>query len=126
MRLNREIAMNKSPVEKRKHPRLDTSTDGDWKIKVFGLKGRPLEGRILNLSISGVAFSSHWKSVAKTVKRFTTKVEISIPGGAKVNANTNLVRVWPSPENDECVCVLELTEMDKMHTSRLQNFIPFN
>ncbi len=118
--------MDRRMIEKRRHPRIDTSADDGWKIKVFGLKGRPLEGQILNLSLSGVAFLSHWKSVAKTVKRFTTKVEIRTPSGAKVNANTNLVRVWPNVENDECVCVLELTEMNRLHTTRLQHLIPRN
>lgn len=118
--------MNRRVVEKRRYPRLDTSDDDNWKIKVFGLKGRPLEGQILNLSLGGVAFRSHWRHVAKTVKRFTTRVEIRTPDGRKVNANTSLVRVWPSPENDECICVLELTEMNKVHTSRLRHFIPYN
>ncbi|MFQ5649003.1 MAG: hypothetical protein ACE5IY_03595 [bacterium] len=118
--------MNYHLVEKRKHPRLDTSANDNWKIKVFGLKGRPLEGQILNLSLGGVAFRGHWRNVAKAVKRFTTKVEIQTPDGYKVNANTNLVRVWPSPENDQCVCVLELTEMNKTNTSRLLHFIPYN
>lgn len=118
--------MSQRIVEKRRYPRLDTSTDQEWKIKVFGLKGRPLEGQILNLSMTGVAFRSHWRNVAKTVKRFTTKVEILTPGGQVVNANTNLVRILPSPENDQCVCVLELTEMNKKNTVRLQNHIPYN
>lgn len=118
--------MNRSSIEKRRHPRLDTSRDNQWKIKVFGLKGRPLEGKIVNLSLGGVAFISHWKNVAKTVKRFTTKVEIQMPDGMSVDANTTLLRVWPSPKAEECMCVLELTEMNKRNTSKLQHFIPYN
>src|SRR3990172_6424724 len=78
-------------IEKRKYPRLDTS-QADWKIRVYGVKGRPLEGQILNLSLGGVAFIGHRKKIAKTVKRFTTKVEIQLPNGTKVNAK--LTEVW--------------------------------
>ena|SRR3990172_9486228 len=110
-------------IEKRKYPRLDTS-QADWKIRVYGVKGRPLEGQILNLSLGGVAFIGHWKKIAKTVKRFTTKVEIQLPNGTKVNANSSLVRIWPNLENDTCVCVLQLTEMNKRSVKFLKNLIP--
>lgn len=109
-------------VEKRKYPRLDTSNDSEWRIRVFGLQGRPFEGRIVNLSLGGVAFVSHWKNVARTVKRFTTKVEIRTPDGTKVDANTTLLRIWPRSREDECICVLELTEMNKASTSRLKDY----
>jgi|GEM_PF-1989587 len=107
-------------LEKRRHPRLDTSRDLLWKIKVFGLKGRPLEGQIVNVSMGGVAFVGHWKYVAKTVKRFTTRVEIHMPDGHKIDANTNLVRIRPRTQDDRCVCVLELTDLDNQNTSRLR------
>ncbi len=108
-------------VEKRRHPRLDTSANGLWKIKVFGLKGRPLEGQVVNVSLGGVAFVGHWKNVAKTVKRFTTRVEIQLPDGSRIDANTNLVRIRPQNKDDRCVCVLELTDLDKQDSTRLQD-----
>ena len=115
--------MRQSTSEKRRYPRLDTSNDKSWKIRVFGMKGRPIEGKILNLSLGGVAFLSHWRDAAKTVKRFTTKVEISLPGGKTVNANSSFVRILPSCYDDECLCVLTLNEMSKNHSSKLQNFL---
>ena len=111
-------------VEKRKYPRLDTSENDDWRIRVFGLKGRPLEGQIVNLSLGGVAFVGRSKYVAKTVKRFTTRVEIQMPGGASVDADTTLLRVWPLPQDDKCVCVLRLTNIDKANVRTLKSFIP--
>lgn len=115
--------MNSFGVEKRKYPRIDTSRDRHWKIKVFGVKGRPLEGQILNLSLGGVAFVSHWRSIARAVKRFTPKVEIQLPGGASVDATTTLVRVEPKPTSDDCICVLRLTDMNNKSSSRLARVI---
>ncbi len=115
--------MSEFSLEKRRHPRFDTSNSGVWKIKVYGMKGRPLEGEIVNLSMGGVAFLGHWKNVAKAVKRFTTRVEIHTPAGDTIDANTNLVRIRPRPQGDQCVCVFELTDMSHHSTSRLQKVI---
>lgn len=111
-------------IEKRKFPRIDTSSDALWKIRVFGVQGRPLEGKILNLSLGGVAFVSDWQGIAKAVKRFTTKVEIQLPDGFSVDANTTLVRVCPQPRSDDCVCVLALSGMNQKNASRIAGFIP--
>lgn len=116
--------MEQTKTDKRKYPRIDTSDDKHWRIRVFGMQGKPLEGRIINLSLGGVAFVSHWKHVAKAVKRFTTKVEIQLPDGVLINASTSLVRIRPQPQSDECVCVLALTGMNRTSTSRIKNFIP--
>ncbi len=110
-------------IEKRKYPRIDTSHDHQWKIKVFGVKGKPLEGQIINLSLGGVAFVGHWKSIARTVKRFTPKVEIQLPNGVCVDAITTLVRIKPNPTGDDCICVLELTDINSKNSSRLERFI---
>lgn len=118
--------MEKSPAEKRRYPRIDTSRDNLCRIKVFGVKGRPLEGQILNLSLGGVAFISHWKNIAKAVKRFTTKVRIHLPSGVYVDANTTLRRVKPGSADEHCICVYELTDMNKANTARLRRFIPRN
>lgn len=116
--------MEETSADKRRYPRIDTSKNGEWKIRVFGVQGRPLEGRIINLSLGGVAFVSHWKHVAKAVKRSNTEVEIQLPDGVLVNASTALVRVRPKPQSDECICVFALTGMNHTSTSRLKNFIP--
>ncbi|MFQ5823734.1 MAG: PilZ domain-containing protein [bacterium] len=115
--------MIKYSFEKRKYPRIDTSHDSQWKIKVFGVKGKPLEGQIINLSLGGVAFVIHWKKVARTVKRFTPKVEIQLPDGVSIDATTTLLRVKPKPTSDECICILQLTEMNNKNSSRLEQFI---
>ncbi|MFQ6113497.1 MAG: PilZ domain-containing protein [bacterium] len=115
--------MKKYRFEKRKYPRIDTSQDCHWKIRVFGVKGRPLEGQILNLSLGGVAFVSHWRSVARAVKRFTPKVEIQLPDGISVDATTTLLRIKPKPTSDDCICVLQLTDMNSKNSSRLEQFI---
>ncbi len=118
--------MSQQTAEKRRHPRIDTSGEEAWRIKIFGLNGKPIEVQILNLSVGGVAFVSHWKDAAKTVKRFTTKVEIRTPSGEKVNANSNFVRILPSLNSDECVCVLQLLDMTTKHVVTLQTSIGLN
>lgn len=118
--------MKYDKLEKRQFPRLDTSSEDTWKIRVFGLKGRPLEGRILNLSLGGVAFIGHWREAARTVKRFTTKVEIQTPDGHKVNANSSLVRILPGRSDDECLCVLKLDDMSNNHSLRLRDQMGLN
>ncbi len=112
------------PVEKRKYPRVDTSQENFCRITVFGLNSRPLEGQILNLSLGGVAFTSHWKNIAMAAKKFATKVRIQLPNGVYVEANTALLRVKPKPADDQCICVYRLTEMSKINTSRLKLFVP--
>jgi hypothetical protein len=67
------------PFEKRKYPRVDTSKEDFCRITVFGLTGRPLEGQILNLSLGGVAFTSHWRNIAMAAKKLATKVRIQLP-----------------------------------------------
>lgn len=116
--------MEQATTDKRKYPRIDTSDDPHWQIRVFGVQGKPLEGRIINLSLGGVAFVCHWKHVAKAIKRFTTRVEIQLPDGVSIDASTTLVRVRPQPQNDECICVLALMGMNRTSTSRIKNFIP--
>ena len=111
-------------VEKREHPRIDTSQENLCRITVFGLTGRPVEGRILNLSLGGVAFESHWKKVAMAAKKIATKVRIQLPNGVFVDANTTLLRVKPRSVDDQCICVYRLTEMNKVNTSRLKHFVP--
>ena len=112
------------PVEKREYPRVDTSQENFCRITVFGLNGRPLEGQILNLSLGGVAFTSHWRNIAMAAKKFATKVRIQLPNGVYVEANTALLRVKPQPADDQCICVYRLTEMSKINTSRLKHFVP--
>jgi len=116
--------MEQVKTDKRKYPRIDTSKNKQWRIRVFGVPGKPVEGRIINLSLGGVAFVCHWKHVAKAIKRFTTTVEIQLPDGVLINASTTLVRIKPQPQSDECVCVLALTGIDRSNTSRIKNFIP--
>ena len=112
------------PVEKRKYPRVDTSKENLCRITVFGLTGRPLEGQILNLSLGGVAFVSHWRNVAMAAKKLSTRVRIQLPNGVSVEANTALLRVKPQPADDQCICVYKLTDMSKINTSRLKHFVP--
>ena len=111
-------------AEKRKHPRIDTSQESNYRITVFGLTGGPLEGQILNLSLGGVAFVSHWQKIAMAVKKLDTKVRIQLPNGVFVDANTTLLRVKPRPVDDQCICVYKLSEMSKINISILKNFIP--
>ncbi|NIR52224.1 PilZ domain-containing protein [candidate division KSB1 bacterium] len=110
-------------VEKRKYPRMDMKGENGCYIKVFGVKGKPVTGRVLNLSLGGVAFISHYKNIAKAVKRFTTKVEIQLPNGKSVEAITSLQRIRPTSEGDDCLCVLELIEINNKSSSRLENYI---
>ncbi len=114
----------KNPLEKRKYPRVDTSQETLCRITVFGLTGRPVEGQILNLSLGGVAFVSHWQKIAMAAKKLATKVRIQLPNGVFVDADTTLLRVKPRPVDDQCLCVYELTEMSKINSSRLKHFIP--
>ena len=111
-------------AEKRKHPRIDTSQESNYRITVFGLSGQPVEGQILNLSLGGVAFISHWQKIAMAVKKLATKVRIQLPNGVLVDANTMLLRVKPKPVDDQCICVYRLTEMNKINSSRLKHFVP--
>ena len=113
----------KNPLEKRKYPRVDTSQENLCRITVFGLSGRPVEGQILNLSLGGVAFISHWQKIAMAAKKLATKVRIQLPNGVFVDANTTLLRVKPKPVDDQCICVYKLTEMNKINTSRLKHFV---
>lgn len=109
--------------EKRKSPRLDTSGENLWKIKVYAGQGKPLEGQVINLSLGGVAFISHWRKIARAVKRFSSKVEIQLPNGVSVNATTYLLRIQPKQASDDCVCVLKLIEINGKNYSRLEQFI---
>lgn len=115
--------MNQSWLEKRKHPRIDTSDDNEWKIKVFGVKGKPVEGRIVNLSLGGVAFITDWKKVARAVKRFTPKVEIKLPNGKWVDATSLLVRIQPIQSSNDCLCVFQLTDMTPNNSFRLAKYV---
>ena len=112
------------PSEKRKYPRVDTSQEDFCRITVFGLAGRPVEGQILNLSLGGVAFISHWEKIAMAAKKLATKVRIQLPNGVYVEANTALLRVRPHAMDDQCICVYKLTEMSKINTSKLKHFVP--
>lgn len=114
--------MNRPVIEKRKYPRLDTSNDTRCTIRVYGMKGKPVEGQVLNLSLGGVAFLSDYRVAARTVNRFSTKVEIHLPGGATVKAESSLARILPSPTDDTCVCVLELMGMGRQHSTKLKRY----
>jgi hypothetical protein len=110
-------------LEKRRYPRVDTR-DSDCRIRIFGLKGKPLEEiQVLNLSLGGVAFVTPFSTIMKAIRRVKTKVEIQLPDGGQVDAVTQILRVKPTDENDNCLCVMELTEMNQKSTSRLENFI---
>jgi hypothetical protein len=115
--------MKRDQIEKRRHPRVDTSKDDLWNIRILGFKGKPLTGKIINISLGGVAFVSSYKNVAKAMKKFSRKVKIQLPDGVLVDANTTLLRVRPVPASDDCVCVLKLTEMNGNSSSRLARFI---
>ncbi len=112
--------MHTPPIEKRRYPRLDTSGDERCTIRVYGMKGRPVEGQVLNLSFGGVAFLSDYRTAARTVNRFNTKVEIRLPGGSTVKADSSLARILPNPSDDTCVCVLELMGMGQQHSTKLR------
>lgn len=111
-------------VEKRKYPRVDTSQETFCRIKIFGVNTRPLEGQVINLSLGGVAFISHWKNIAKAAKKFATRVQIQLPNGVNIDANTTLLRVKPQPADEQCICVYKLIEMNKTNASRLEYFVP--
>ncbi|MFQ5676649.1 MAG: PilZ domain-containing protein [bacterium] len=113
-----------TPVEKRKYPRVDTSRDIYCRIKVFGINARPLECQVINLSLGGVAFVSHWQNIAKAAKKIAARVQIQLPNGVNIDANTTLLRVRPRPADEQCICVYELTEMNKANASRLKHFVP--
>lgn len=115
--------MTKAWVEKRKSPRIDTSGDRQWRIKVFGVKGKPLEGQIVNLSLDGVAFISDCSKVVRTVKRFTPKVRIKLPNGGAIDATSTLVRIQPMRASDDCLCVLQLTDMNKNNAFQLAKYV---
>lgn len=119
--------MNLKPnfFEKRKHPRVDTSRANRCNIKVFGVAAKPVIGKVINISLGGVAFTSHYQNIAKTVKRAGVKVEIQLPNGRSVDADTTLLRVRPQPESDDCICVLRLTDLKGQSSSKLQKFISF-
>ncbi|MFQ5637583.1 MAG: PilZ domain-containing protein [bacterium] len=109
--------------EKRKHPRVDVSEKIACNIKIYGLTGKPVVGKVINISLGGVAFLSHYRDIAKAVKRPNPKVEILLPDGRSVDAMTTLLRIRPQPESDDCVCVFRLTELNSTNSTRLQKFI---
>ena len=111
-------------VEKRKYPRIDTSQESHCRISVLGLSGGPVEGQILNLSLGGVAFVSHWQKIAMAAKKLDTNVRMQLPNGVFVDASTTLLRVKPRPVDDQCICVYKLSEMNKINTTILKHFIP--
>jgi len=108
--------------EKRKYPRIDTSKQADCQIRIFGVSGKPLLAQILNISMGGVAFVSSDRNIARAVKKYSTKVKIHLPDGDDIDASTTLLRIRPAPTSDDCLCVLQLTEMNRNHTVRLQKF----
>ncbi len=110
-------------VEKRKFPRIDTRDSESCRIKVYGVPGKPLVGKVVNISLGGVAFVSHYRNIAKAIKKPNTKVEIHLPNGRSVDALTSLLRVRPQSESDDCLCVLKLTEINGKNSSRLARFI---
>ncbi len=110
-------------VEKRRFPRLDTRGLERCRIKVYGVPGKPLIGQVVNISLGGVAFVSHYRNIAKAIKKPNPKVEIQLPNGRSVDAITALVRVLPERETDQCLCVLRLTELKGNNSSRLARFI---
>ena len=103
---------------------MDTSASEDWTIRIYGVRGKPVEGNILNLSLGGVAFEGQWKKVARTIRRFTTKIEIVLPNGKVVEADSTLLRVWPKPQNDNCICAMLFSELNRSSARHLSNFIP--
>lgn len=109
-------------VDKRKYPRIDTSQQAECQIRVFGVSGKPLTGKVINISLGGVAFVSSYKNIARAVKKYSTKVKIHLPDGDDIDANTTLLRIRPAPASDDCLCVLRLTEMNRQHAARLQKF----
>jgi len=111
-------------MEKRKHPRIDTSRDNNWEIRIYNSKGKPQEGRIVNVSVGGVAFESGWESVSKTIRRNSARVEIHMPDGNHVAAYSTFLRVKPRMTGDTCVCVLRLSDMTQRDFSALAHFVP--
>jgi hypothetical protein len=109
--------------EKREYPRLDTSHHRDCEIRVFGVHGKPLVARIMNISLGGVAFVSDYKNIARALKKYSAKVKIHLPDGNNIDANTTLLRVRPVPTSNDCICVMKLTEMNGNHSARLRKFI---
>ena len=112
--------MTHNLVEKRRFPRVDTSKADRCRIRVFGLRGKPLVGRVINLSVGGVAFIGNLPDIVKTVKRYSTRSEIRLPDGASISATTTLVRIKPKPEDDECVCVLAMSELTPQTAKHLE------
>ncbi|RMF59505.1 MAG: hypothetical protein D6743_16245 [Calditrichaeota bacterium] len=115
--------MTRRFIEKRKFPRLDTSNCEAWKIRVFGVRGKPLEGQILNLSLGGVAFVTDWRNVLKTINRFKTRVEIELPDGKHIDAASFFLRAQPKRTGDDCICVLALIGLEGKNSTYLQQFI---
>jgi len=116
--------MQQTEVEKRKFPRLDTSGSDDWIVRVYGVRGKPVEGTILNLSLGGLAFEGKWKRVARTITRDSSKIEILLPNKKVVEADSTLLRVRPKVQNDNCVCVMLFSDLNRSTARQLQNFIP--
>ena len=109
--------------EKREYPRIDTSQRADCRIRVFGVSGKPLMGKVINISLGGVAFVSSYKNIARAVKKYSTKVTIRLADGHDIDARTTLLRVRPAPASDDCLCVMRIIEMNGNHTARLKKFI---
>ena len=117
--------MQRLYVEKRKSPRLDTSGRSSFRIVIYSVKGKPVEdNQIVNLSLGGVAFRGSFRNIVQSLKRITTHVEIKLPNGLTLPAETTLLRIKPIRHQDDCLCVFQLTDMSKKSSSRLARFIP--
>ncbi len=114
---------NKLWYEKRKYPRINTSNQGNWKITVRGFKGKPLEGKIINLSMGGVAFVSHWRDIARALERLFTEAEIHSPDGSSISASISLIRIQPKQSSDDCICALKLEELNDKSSMTLERLV---
>ncbi len=114
--------MQKRLTEKRRNPRIDTSEERNWEIRIQRAKGKPLAGKILNLSVGGVAFESEWKNIWKTIKKNSSWVEIHLPNGKYIEAYSTLLRVRPKIASDRCICVLRLSDMTTLDSSHLERY----
>jgi hypothetical protein len=118
--------MAQQTLEKRRYPRIDTSAESRFKIRIFSPKGKQIdECQVVNLSLGGVAFYSFSNIVVGTLYTLRTRVEIVLPNGARVPARAALRRVKPEVCGDTCLCVFELREISNKSTHVLSNHIPF-
>jgi c-di-GMP-binding flagellar brake protein YcgR len=109
--------------EKRKFPRVDTSKHAGCQIRVFGVKGKPLVGKVVNISLGGVAFVSSYKNISQALKKYSTRVKIQLPELDPIEASTTLLRIRPEPAGEDCLFVMKLTDMNGNTATRLQKFI---